>query len=107
MDGAWRILHRAGLPLAGERTGPAPGAVEMAACVRECITELGTSGRPRDREALAAFVLAWGDQWPRTFARAFGADTAAMLRWAELAASDANRRIKLRRIAIENLASVL
>ena len=107
MERAWRILHRAGLPLAGERTGAAPGALEMAACVQECITELGTRGRPREREALAAFVLAWRDQWPRTFARAFDADAATTLRWAELAATDANRRIKLRRIAIENLASVL
>ena len=77
----------------------------MARCVRELV-ESG-SGTPREREALAAFVLAWADQWPRTFARELAGDADELVRWAEATASDADRRIKLRRIAIENLASVL
>ena len=105
MDRAWRILHRAGLPLAGERTGPAPDADEMARCVRELVTS--QSGSAREREALAAFVLAWADQWPHTFARCFADDAASIVEWAEATATDANRRIKLRRIAIETLANVL
>jgi hypothetical protein len=34
-------------------------------------------------------------------------DAAAVVEWAERTATDANRRIKLRRIAMENLAGVL
>lgn len=105
MDLAWRTLHRAGLPLAGERSGPAPSADEMARCVREIVRD--GSGSAREREALAAFVLAWADQWPHTFARVFAGDGASLVAWAERIAADDDRRIKLRRIAIESLASVL
>lgn len=105
MESAWRTLHRAGLPLAGERSGPAPSAEQMAGCVRSLVAS--GSGSAREREALAAFVLAWADQWPRTFARVFEGDGGALVLWAEATATDANRRIKLRRIAMESLASVL
>ncbi|MDQ3034250.1 MAG: hypothetical protein M3Y87_17715 [Myxococcota bacterium] len=105
MERAWQTLHRAGLPLAGERTGPAPDAIEMARCVRELVGN--ESGTAREREALAAFVLAWADQLPRTFARVFDGDAAQLVRWAESIATDADRRIKLRRIAMESLATIL
>lgn len=52
-------------------------------------------------------MLAWADHWPRTFARIFGVEAPSLVAWAETTASDANRRIKLRRIAIESLATVL
>ena len=76
----------------------------MAAAVRLLVTAHASS---REREALAAFVLAWSDQWPRTFQASFAGDGAAIVEWAERTATDANRRIKLRRIAMENLANVL
>lgn len=105
MESAWRTLHRAGLPLAGERSGEVPDAGEMARCVRALVRS--ESGTAREREALAAFILAWADQWPRTFARVFVGDSRELVRWAEATATDDDRRIKLRRIAMENLAGVL
>lgn len=105
MDDAWRTLHRAGLPLAGRRHGPPPPPEEMARCVRELVRN--SSGAGREREALAAFVLAWADHWPSSFRRHFPDDGSRLVAWAEAIADDADRRIKLRRIAIENLASVL
>jgi hypothetical protein len=77
----------------------------MARCVLELV--VSGDGTAREREALAAFVLAWADEWPHTFARSFGNHARELARWAEGVASDANRRIKLRRIAIENLSTVL
>lgn len=105
MESAWRTLHRAGLPIAGERSGPMPSADEMARCVLEIVASRG--GSAREREALAAFVIAWADQWPHTFARCFAGEASTLVQWAEATATDPERRIKLRRIAIESLASVL
>lgn len=105
MEASWQILHRAGLPLAGERVGSVPPVDELARCVLELV--MSGDGSAREREALAAFVLAWADEWPHTFARSFREQASELATWAEQMASDANRRIKLRRIAIENLSSVL
>ena len=62
---------------------------------------------PREREALGAFVLGWAHHWPTSFRATFAADADATLAAAERATSDPNRRIKLRRIAIEHLSTVL
>ena len=62
---------------------------------------------PREREALGALLLAWRDHWASAFAASFGTDAPRLAEWAEAATPDANRRIKLRRIALEGLATVL
>ncbi len=103
---AWRTVERGGLPIAGaDRSGPAPSAEELARSVTRLVR--AQPGAHREREALAAFVLAWADQWPHTFALALGDEAAHVVAWAEATATDADRRIKLRRIAIEHLAHVL
>jgi hypothetical protein len=61
----------------------------------------------RDRDALSAFVLAWRRQWPRSFARAFGANASSVAGWADAAVTDASRYIKLSRIAMAHLATIL
>ncbi len=61
----------------------------------------------REREALGAFLLAWRDHWSRAFEASFGTDGARLAEWADAATPDANRRIKLRRIALESLATIL
>jgi hypothetical protein len=61
----------------------------------------------REAEALAAFILAWRAEFPTSFAQALGDDAAAMLAWAQRQFSDDNRYLKLRRIAIAHLATVL
>jgi hypothetical protein len=61
----------------------------------------------RDSEALAAFVFAWHHHWPRLFQQAFGGAASPLVTWAAMQFTDDNRYLKLRRIAIENLAHVL
>ena len=72
-------------------------------------TSAAVAERPsgREAEALAAFVFAWHHHWPRVFADAFGDAASGLLAWAGQQFSDDNRYVKLRRIAIENLAHVL
>jgi hypothetical protein len=100
----WQILRDGGLPLAIERTGTAPTAVELAVATQAAIAERPTG---RDSEALAAFMFAWHHHWPRVFQDVFGDTAPALLTWAGQQFSDDNRYLKLRRIAIENLAHVL
>jgi hypothetical protein len=100
----WQILRDGGLPLALPRTDAKPTPRELADATRDAI-----AAKPRGREvdALTAFVLAWAHHWPTSFAAAFGDDTCSVSAWAESHTTDENRYLKLRRIALENLASVL
>jgi len=104
MDEAWQILRDGGLPLATERSGQRRTAEELARATRDAIAGSPTG---RDADALAAFVLAWLAHWPASFARVHGPGAAEITAWARGACSDENRYLKLRRIAIENLATVL
>ncbi|MCC6993131.1 MAG: hypothetical protein IT370_00750 [Deltaproteobacteria bacterium] len=97
-------MHRAGVPLAGTRSGVTPGVDAIAAAVQ--LVQPGWL-EPRERDALAAFVLAWRQHWPTSFAAGFGGDAARLVAWARSACPDPGRLIKLRRIALANLASVL
>jgi hypothetical protein len=100
----WQILRDGGLPLAMPRTGQTRTAAELAAAACAAIAEQPTG---RDADALAAFVRAWRQHWPSSFAAALGERGAAVLAWADAHVGDANRYLKLRRIALENLAQVL
>jgi hypothetical protein len=101
----WQILRSAGLPLGmPDPDAVAPGVDELARAVELAIA---SEPRARAREALAAFVLAWRRQWPRTFARVFGDAAATTGAWAESAIADPNHHIKLSRIATAHLANVL
>ena len=102
MSDAWQILRDAGLPMAGVRHAPPPDAALIAAAVREAIS---TGATGRDAEALAAFVLAWRGHWPSSFAAALG--EGEVVTWAEQHRDDPGRFLKLRRIAIANLATIL
>jgi hypothetical protein len=104
MRSPWQILRDGGLPLAIEGTGGFATASELAAATRATVAEAPTG---RDGEALAAFVFAWHHHRPRVFEGMFGAAGAGLLAWAAQQFSDDGRYLKLRRIAIENLAHVL
>jgi len=104
MSEPWQILRKAGLPLATERTGGVPRPDELAGALRAAIAE---SPAEPDAEALAAFIFAWHHHWPACFAAALAGDTARVLAWAAAHATDVDRYLKLRRISIENLATVL
>jgi hypothetical protein len=104
MDDAWQILRAGGLPLATPGATETPTAAELAVAARIAI-----DSKPGGREgdALAAFVLAWRHHWPASFAAEFGDDADATLAWASRQIDDPGRYLKLRRIAVENLAIVL
>ncbi len=104
MADAWQILRDGGLPLAAPRTTHRRSPHELARAVCEAIAE---QPRGREAEALAAFVLAWHQHWPSSFERELDDAAVATVQWARQHTSDANRYLKLRRIALENLATVL
>jgi hypothetical protein len=101
MSDPWQILRDAGLPLALQRSTRTPSLPELGSAVRAAIAQHPDG---RDAEALAAFVLAWHQHWPSSFATTCTAD---VLEWADRHRSDPGRYLKLRRIALANLASVL
>lgn len=104
MRDPWQLLHRAGLPMAGERAGVAPSEGEIAEALRAVVA---AEPGHRRRDALVAFIDAWRQHWPTSFARSLGADAAVVARWAEAHQGDEGRRLKLRRIALANLATTL
>ncbi|MEO8551615.1 MAG: hypothetical protein ABI678_16670 [Kofleriaceae bacterium] len=101
MDPAWQILCDGGVPLAVPRSGARPTADELARAALDVIPR-ATPGR--EAEALAAFLFAWRHHWPESFAGRLG-DTE--LAWAASQLPDDNRYLKLRRIAIEHLSTLL
>lgn len=98
----WQILRDAGLPLAGDREVRPHDVAAIAAAVRDAVAARASG---READALAAFILAWRGHWPTSFARVLGDDHIAQ--WAEEHRGDPGRYLKLRRIAIANLAQVL
>ena len=104
MDTAWQILRDGGLPLGQPSSGVRRTAHELATATRAAIA-LDPTGREAD--ALAAFILGWQHHWPACFAAELAADAGDALAWAARNVVDANRYLKLRRIAIENLSKVI
>ena len=104
MADTWQTLRAGGVPLATEAAAALPSQVDLAESARAAIA---TSPSGRDAEALAAWLFAWAHHWPSSFAASFAADHDEVLAWASRAAIDDNRYLKLRRIAIENLATIL
>ncbi len=101
-----QVLRRAGLPLALRAAGPTPTPAEMARAIEQVrISEDAVA--PFELEAVGAFVLAWAQEWPSSFAGAFREGAADTRAWAGRRTPDANRYLKLRRIAASRLAGVL
>jgi len=104
MDDAWQILRDGGLPLAEPTTDAVRSAPELASAVRAAIA---SAPHGRQADALAAYILAWCQHWPTSFASELAGDASTTEAWARAQASDPNRYLKLRRIALERLARVL
>lgn len=81
---------------------PSPTALANAVVVAVAATPDG-----RDADALAAFILAWRHHWPTSFETELAARAPHVEAWAARHTQDADRYLKLRRIALENLADVL
>lgn len=101
---AWQILRDGGLPLATATSGIRRSAAELAAAA---VAAVASRPAGRDAEALAAWLFAWHDHWPAAFAGRFGAEANAIVAWATASIRDGGRYIKLRRIALENLGTIL
>ena len=104
MTDAWQILRDGGLPLAEPQSGKRRSPAELAHAAQRAIA---MRPRGRDADALAAWLVAWHAHWPSSFARELGPDAAGVLSWARSQISDDNRYLKLRRLALANLAEVL
>jgi hypothetical protein len=103
----WQTLRRGGVPLLlAADSGEPPGSRELARAAL-AVLQHPEHLAGREREALSAWVWAWLHGWPTSFAREFGMDQERVLAWAGATASDPNRYLKLRRIAMSRLAAVL
>ncbi len=105
MDDVWKTLRRAGVPLGygtdavhlGERD-------ELARRVLGVIRSADVS--ERERVAVVAWLGAWASGWPSSFAATFGEEGGLLLVRARRDV-DADRYLKLRRIAKARLATAL
>jgi hypothetical protein len=105
-DAAWTVLVSAGMPDGAIRT--AAGSGPDPAAVREALrTVVGRDAplRDRDREPLLAWLRGFRQHWPSAFASTLGDVGRDALGSLEDGPVDANRYLKLRRIAIANLAA--
>jgi hypothetical protein len=103
----WAALEAAGLPAGAVRA--APSRLDMP-LVRAAVRMLADRPDPPDafdREPLLAWLRAWRHHWPDSFERELGADGERLTARLDALPRDANRYLKLRRIAVENLAGVL
>ncbi len=111
MDEAWNILVAAGVPDGAVR--PLRGQLGSAASrpdgARVCAALAAVASRlddlsSRDRELIFAWLRAYVHHWPVAFSAALGRTGADVLEALAHDRFDPNRYLKLRRIAIENLA---
>ena len=94
----------AGLPDGAIR--PPPKGPFDAARVREAVREVAS--RPGiDVAPLLAWLRAWQHHWGSHFRATFGDEGEGIVQRLRARLDDENRYLKLRRIAIENLAAVL
>lgn len=93
----------AGLPDGAIR--PAPRAFEIAR-VRDAVRAV-VAAPALDVAPLLAWLRAWQQHWGTSFRATFGVEGDQIVGTLRARLDDENRYLKLRRIAIENLALVL
>ena len=99
------MLAAAGAPFHATPRGGTPNVAQMRDAVLTVISATGIE--PWVLESIGAFTLAWAHEWPTGFGAAFGANAPDVGVWARSRTPDAGRYLKLRRIAIANLAGIL
>ncbi len=103
VDEAWRALMEFGVPDGAIRPAPVdpiPPEVARRALEEVLSVQLDT----RRAELLLAWLRAWQHHWSASFARTFGELGATAVDRLSAQVTDAGRYLKLRRIAIDNLA---
>ncbi len=93
----------AGLPDGAIR--PPPGRPFDPARVRAAVREVASE--PVDVAPLLAWLRAWQHHWGGHFRKSLGTEGARIVEELRARLDDENRYLKLRRIAIENLAAML
>ena len=93
----------AGLPDGAIR--PPPRGPFDAARVRAAVREAAAA--PRDVAPLLAWLRAWQHHWKSHFRATLGDEGVEIVERLRARLDDENRYLKLRRIAIENLAAIL
>ena len=93
----------AGLPDGAAR--PPPKGPFDAARVREAVREV--AAEPGDVAPLLAWLRAWQQHWGSHFRATLGDEGEGIVERLRARLADENRYLKLRRIAIENLAAML
>ena len=105
MQDAWKTLAAAGLPDGPPR--PRPERLDFTA-VRGALAGVDTGLLDGvQRVTLLAWLEGWRQHWPSSFQRELGATGERLRRALMECAFDANRYLKLRRIAVENLSDAL
>ena len=107
MSDAWKLLVDLGLPDGAPRPPPR-GRIDPVA-VRTAVFDVARSpGLSVAKVApLLAWLRAWRHHWPARFAEVFGCLQPEILAGLQERLDDRNRYLKLRRIAIANLAHIL
>ena len=108
MDEAWKILVDAGVPDGAPRrlSELRLHDVELRDALRIAMAGYASLG-PRQQETLSAWVCGFRSHWPSRFANILGAEGESAYAQLEAALLDEGRHVKLRRIAIENLAAIV
>lgn len=99
------ILRSAGVPIGAAR--PAPHAMPDAAALLQAVRTVVAELTPEELAPYVAWLDAWHHHWPSSFRRVFGRRGEQLVERLRRETPDANRHLKLRRIAIENLSGVL
>lgn len=107
MGRPWDVLCAAGVPDGALRPPPV-GALDEGA-VRAALRTLAAADAlaPAERECLAAWLGAFRRHWPEQFRVMLGPLGESLLARCTAADLDLDRYLKLRRIAIANLARVI
>jgi hypothetical protein len=102
---AWNTLCAYGLPDGPPRAPPASIDFQR---IREALSVLAPSTlQPGTGVILLAYLEGWRHHWPSRFASELGTPGDKLCRELSAIGFDRNRFLKLRRIAVENLAAVL
>jgi hypothetical protein len=102
---AIEILARAGAPVGPPRA--APSSLPDDAELRRAAFWVASHVAPDDLVPHVAWLSAFRHHWPTRFSSVFGRRGEELLAELRRAVADENRYLKLRRIAVENLAAVL
>lgn len=99
------LLASAGVPLGAVRE--APRRLPDREALRRAVFEVARQLSPDELVPIAAWLSGWEHHWPTSFVDTFRTEGIELLARLRAGVPDANRYLKLRRIAIENLAHVL